>query len=309
MVASSSSPSKHHDHPALGIATFIGNMLVMALLSAGVRELVNRDYPLSEVLLFRYLFASGFFWIILLSTAGLAALATRRPIDHAVRSISGIVSLALLYFALTRIPIADAIAISYTAPIFITVLSIFLLGEVIGLRRWIAVFAGFVGVLLIAQPGSAGWDIGVVAAAGSAFTGALVAIWLRKLCSNEKSVTIGIFYNNFGSLVCLLWVLLSGWLTPRGNDLMLFIAFGLGCGIQQWLLTISFRYAEASLLAPFEYLAMVFAAIVGFVFWGEIPVLTTWIGAAIIAMSGLFIFVRRKKRMPAASPVEPVTID
>ncbi len=309
MVASSSSLSKPQDHPALGIATFIGNMMVMALLSAGVRELVNRDYPLSEVLLFRYLFASVFFWVILLSTAGLAGLATRRPIDHTVRSISGIVSLALLYFALTRIPIADAIAISYTAPIFITVLSIFLLGEVIGLRRWIAVFAGFIGVLLIAQPGASGWDIGVAAAAGSAFTGALVVIWLRKLSSSEKSVTIGIFYNNLGSLVCLLWVLLSGWLTPRGDDLMLFIAFGLGCGIQQWLLTVSFRYAEASLLAPFEYLAMVFAAIVGFVFWGEIPVLTTWIGAAIIAMSGLFIFVRRKKRMPAASPVEPATID
>ena len=303
---SSSQVGGHHDHPSLGIATFIGNLLLMALLSAAVRELVNRDYPLSEVMLFRYLFAAGFFWIILLSTAGLAELATGRPVDHAIRSVSGIVSLGLLYFALTRIPIADATAISYAAPIFITVLSIFLLGEVIGLQRWLAVVAGFVGVLLIARPGAGGWDIGVIAAAGSAFTGALVAIWLRKLSSSEKSVTIGTYYNNLGCLVCLAWVLLSGWLTPRSSDLLLFLGFGLGCGLQQWLLTVSFRYAEASLLAPFEYLAMVFAAIVGFMFWGEVPVLTTWIGAGVIAASGMFIFVRRQKRM---KPVEPFVIE
>jgi len=76
---------------------------------------------------------------------------------------------------------------------------------------------------------------------------------------------------------------------------LLLIAFALGCGLQQWLLTVSFRYAEASLLAPFEYLAMVFAAIVGYAFWGEIPVLSTWIGAAIIAASGLCIFTRQQR--------------
>jgi drug/metabolite transporter (DMT)-like permease len=309
MTVFSNQLSEHRDHPELGIATFVGNLLLMALLSAAVRELVNRDYPLSEVLLFRYLFASGFFWIILLSTVGLIGLTTRRPLDHTIRSVSGIISLGLLYFAVTRIPIADATAISYAAPIFITVLSIFLLGEVIGMQRWLAVFVGFIGVLLIARPGVDGWDIGVVAAAASAFTGALVAIWLRKLSSSEKSVTIGIYYNNLGSLVCLAWVLLSGWQTPHDGDLLLFLGFGLGCGIQQWLLTVSFRYAEASLLAPFEYLAMVFAAVVGFVFWGEVPVLTTWIGAAVIAASGIFIFMRRQKRMQNADPVEPVVIE
>jgi drug/metabolite transporter (DMT)-like permease len=299
----------HRDHPALGIATFVGNLLLMALLSAAVRELVNRDYPLSEVLLSRYLFASLFFWIILYSTTGAGGLATRRPLDHAIRSISGVVSLALLYFAITRIPIADATALAYAAPIFITVLSIFLLGEKIGMRRWLAVLTGFVGVLLIARPQAGSWDIGVIAAAASAFTGALVAIWLRKLSSSENPVAIGIYYNNLGSLVCLLWVLMSGWLTPRGEDLLMFLAFGLGCGLQQWLLTISFRYAEASLLAPFEYLAMVFAAIVGFIFWDEIPVLTTWIGAGVIAASGMFIFRRRQKLEKSDKPVEPVVIE
>ena len=290
------------DHPALGIATFTGNLLVMALLSAAVRELVEREYPLAEVLLFRYLFASLCFWGVLLSTAGIMALATRRPLDHAIRSISGVLSLGLLYFAITRIPLADATALAYAAPIFITVLAIFLLGERIGLRRWLAVFVGFAGVLLIARPQADNWDIGVAAAAGSAFTGALVAIWLRKLGRTENPAAIGIYYNHLGLLLCLGWVLLSGWLTPRGADLGLFLVFGLGCGLQQWLLTVSFRYAEASLLAPYEYLAMVFAAIVGYVFWGEIPLLSTWIGAAVIAGSGLFIFARGRKRRRETEP-------
>ena len=217
MLPSPAPVSQHRDHPALGIATFVGNLLLMALLSAAVRELVNRGYPLSEVLLFRYVFASSVFWVVLFSTAGLWVLATRRPLDHAVRGFSGIISLALLYFALTRIPIADATAIAYAAPIFITVLSIFLLGEIIGLRRWVAVILGFVGVLLIARPQTDNWDIGVLAALASAFSGAIVAIWLRKLSSSEKSVAIGIYYNGLGSLVCLGWVLAVGMVDAAGG--------------------------------------------------------------------------------------------
>ncbi len=307
MAASSDTLATRRDHAGLGIASFVGNLLLMALLSAGVRELVNRDYPLGEVLLFRYLFASLFFWLILFTTVGLAGLITQRPLDHAIRSVSGVVSLGLLYFAISRIPLADATALAYAAPIFITVMSIFLLGEKIGPRRWLAVIFGFVGVLLIAQPSAEGWDLGVLAAAGSAFTGALVAIWLRKLGRSEKPVAIGLYYNGLGSLVCGAWVLASGWLTPRGDDLILFLAFGVGCGLQQWLLTVSFRYAEASLLAPFEYLAMIFAATVGFVFWQEVPALTTWVGGAVIAASGLFIF--RRRRVRAAKAAEPAVIE
>ncbi|MFT5658392.1 MAG: drug/metabolite transporter (DMT)-like permease [Gammaproteobacteria bacterium] len=287
--------SQSRDHPTLGISTFIANLVLMALVSASVKAL-SVDYPLGEILAFRFAFAALFFWTILLSTTGLSGLSTRRPIDHAIRTVSGITSLSLLFFAVTQIPIADATALSYSAPIFITLLSIFLLKETIGLRRWLAIIAGFIGVLLIAQPGVAGWSIGMAAAIASAITGALVAIWLRRLSHTEKSVTIGLYYNTSGALVCLAWMLAINGILPTGEDLLLFCVFGLMCAAQQWLLTISFRYAEASLLAPFEYMAMIFAAIVGYLFWGEIPVLTTWLGAAVIAASGLFIFVRRQRK-------------
>jgi drug/metabolite transporter (DMT)-like permease len=294
--------SQRQDHPVLGIATFIGNLVLMALISASVKALSD-DYPLGEILLFRFAFAALVFWMLLLSTVGLSGLSTSRPFEHAIRTVSGITSLSLMFFAVSTIPIADATALSYSAPIFITLLSVFLLKETIGLRRWLAIFVGFIGVLLIAQPGGAGWSIGVAAGIASAITGALVAIWLRRLSSTEKSVTIGLYYNSTGALVCIIWVLSIGGVQPRGEDLLLFCLFGVICAAQQWLLTISFRYAEASLLAPFEYMAMIFAAIVGYIFWGEIPVLTTWIGATVIASSGLFIFVRRRSKLSAAKAV------
>ena len=288
--------SERRDHPLLGVIAFVGNILLMALISALVKTL-SPVYPLGEILLFRFIFATLSFWLILFSTAGIVALVTHRPMDHLFRSFSGIISLAMFYYAVSAIPIADATALAYAAPIFITLFSIFLLDEKIGIRRWLAVLMGFIGVLLIAQPGGAEWNPGFLAAIGSAVTGALVSIWLRRLSSSEKSVTIGVYYNSIGTLVCLAWVMVSGWLLPQGWDLLLFLVFGLMCAAQQWLLTISFRYAEASLLAPFEYLALIFAAIVGFVFWDEVPVLTTWLGAAVIAFSGLFIFKRKRQRI------------
>ena len=294
MVSIAPTASERRDHPFLGVSTFIGNLILMALISAVVKTL-SLTYPLSEILLLRFVFAMWFFWVILFSGAGIAALSTKRPLDHAIRSIAGICSLGMFYYAVTVIPIADATALAYSAPIFITLFSIFLLNETIGLRRWLAVIVGFVGVVLVAHPGGVDWNIGFAAAISSAITGAMVVIWLRRLSSSEKSVSIGLYYNSTGTLVCMAWVVYSGWVLPQADELLILLIFGLMCAAQQWLITISFRYAEASLLAPFEYLAMIFAAIVGYIFWDEIPILTTWLGAGVIAASGLFIFIRKRR--------------
>ena len=96
-------------------------------------------------------------------------------------------------------------------------------------------------------------------------------------------------------LVCLVLVLQSGWIIPDSADWALILVFGLMCGLQQWSLNVAFRFAEASAIAPFEYLAVVFAALAGYLFWQEVPVLTTWVGSIIIAASGLFIVRRRRQ--------------
>ena len=216
--------SERRDHPALGIATLVGNLFLMACISAMVKYLSTR-YPLGEILMFRFIFAALMFWTILLASFGFVGLRTQRPFDHAFRSVIGLTSLALLFFALTRIPIADATALVYAAPIFITVLSIFVLGETIGFRRWIAVFVGFFGVILIAQPGGESWNIGVAAAVTSAVTAALVAIWLRRLSSSEKSATIGVYYNSLGTLVCVGWVAWFGGVMPPIGDWWIWFGF------------------------------------------------------------------------------------
>ena len=284
-----------HDRPLLGIGLFLFNLTLMAILGAMVRKLSD-TYPLSEILLIRYFAAFLLFILVLrLGSEGWRSLKTVRPFDHAVRSSAGFISLALLYFAYTKIPLADATALAYSSPLFITVLSIVVLGEHIGLRRWAAVICGFIGVLLIAQPAGGDWNVGTLAATGSAFTGALVAIWLRRLSQSENPATTGFYYSGLGSLVCLLWVMQVGWILPASGDWPFLMVFGLLCGLQQWSLNVSFRFAEASAIAPFAYLAVVFAAITGYLFWQEVPVLTTWIGAAIIAASGLFIVQRRRQ--------------
>jgi drug/metabolite transporter (DMT)-like permease len=285
------------------------NLALMAVLSAMVKAL-GEVYPVGELLFFRFAFALLPFLFLLPTVGGLPALVTERPLEHAVRSVSGVLSISLFFFALTVIPLADATALAYAAPIFITVFSIPLLGEQIGPRRWSAVLIGFLGVLLIAQPTGASWgaswNVGTLAAVGSAFFGAFVCIWLRRLSISEKPLTITIYYNGTGMLLLGGWTLATGWVWPQGLDVLWLVGLGLIASLQQYLFTVSYRYAEASLLAPFEYCLLVFAAVIGFVFWGEIPALTTWAGAAVIIGAGLYVAYREariKRRQAGAGRV------
>lgn len=286
--------SEYRDHPFLGVGLFVGNLVVMAGLGAMVKVLTE-DYPVSEVLFFRFAFAIVAFVILLPKAGGLGSLKTARPAGHAMRTLSGIASLSLFYYAISVIPLAEATTLAYATPIFITVLSIPLLGEHIGVRRWTAVIAGFVGVVLIAQPGGGNWGWGALAGIGSAVTGALVSIWLRRLNATEKFTTIGLIYNVTGALLFGAWCLLAGWTSPTSFNLVLLVGFGLVAGLQQVMFTLSYRYAEASFLAPFEYLILVLAAVAGYAFWGEVPSLTTWLGSAIIAASGIFVMLRTRR--------------
>lgn len=289
--------SRYQRQPRLGVLLFVGNLVIMAMLGALVKMLAER-YPVTEILFFRFTFAIVAFLFMLPGAGGITSLKTSRPLEHAIRTASGLVSLSLFYIAVSTIPLADATTLAYSAPIFITVFSIPLLGEHVGFRRWAAVLLGFTGVILIARP--TGWTLGLgaLAAIGSAVSGALVSIWLRRLSSTEKFTTIGMIYNVTGAMVFALWCGSSGWIEPTGSDLVLLIGFGLIAGLQQIMFTLAYRYAEASFLAPLEYFILILAAAIGYVFWQEVPAATTWAGSALIACSGIFVIVRtRTKRV------------
>lgn len=285
----------------LGILMLMASLLTMAGMGA-LAKLLSGSFSVAQILLFRYALATLPFLLLLPRNGGIETLRIANPAGLAIRTFSGITALSLYFYAIATIPLADATALAYAAPIFIVILSIPFLGEVIGYRRWGAVVVGFVGVLLITQPGGAGWSLGYLAGVGSAFFGAVVSVWLRRLAPTERTATIAIYYNLTGALCFGAWVLMTGWTNPGLSEVALLILLGLLAGPQQYLLTASYRYAEASLLAPYDYIAMMFAAVIGYVFWSEIPALTTWAGCGIIAGSGIFVAYRERRATRPSIP-------
>jgi len=299
-MKSDGAASRLGDRPMLGILLLVACLVAMAGIG-GLAKVLSAHYSIAQILLFRFGFAVIPFLVMLPRHGGYDALRTRRLGDHAVRVFSGITALSLFFYAIATIPLADATALAYAAPIFIVILSVPILGEIIGYRRWVAVGTGFIGVLMIAQPGifagGLDWSPGYMAGVGSAIFGAVVSVFLRRMAPTERTSTIAIYYNTTGALFFGSWVLIAGWITPDTEDLLLLILLGALAGPQQYMLTASYRFAEASLLAPFDYIAMVIAALVGYLFWSEVPAMTTWFGCAIIAGSGIFVAYRERMVM------------
>ena len=287
----------------MGLTFYLLCLAFMVVISMIVKTAGER-LPVYQILLFRYALSLVPLGLMASRQRQSFTLRTRRPGDHAIRTLVGVTSIGLFFVAVNQIPLAAATTISFAAPIFCAVLSIPILGEVIGIRRWIAVTVGFVGVVVISLPGIHGlsvgefaWHIGVPAALGSALGGAFVNIYLRKLSDTENVLTTSIYYNGTGTIIFLVWVWIVGWVPMSASELALLVLLGLVAGVQQFALASAFRYAEASYLTPFEYLILVFAAAAGYFVWGEVPITTTWIGGIIIAGSGLFMVHRQRSKV------------
>jgi drug/metabolite transporter (DMT)-like permease len=219
------------------------------------------------------------------------AMRTGRPGTHAFRCAIGIVGMALNFYALTVLPLADVVAIGFTVPMFSSALSIPLLGEKVRIRRWSAVVVGFLGVLLVIRPGFGGQAATTLVPLAAALCNALALIWIRKLTATERSETI-MFYFMFSSSVVAALALPLAWRAPGALDLLLLVIIGLLGGIAQIMHTTAFRGAPVAMLAPFEYSAMLWAVIAGYLVWGDIPTWWTGAGTALIVASGLYILHR-----------------
>lgn len=227
-------------------------------------------------------------------TQGLQLLQTRNWRSHALRSLSGTVSVFCLFIAVTMIPLADATAISFTAPMFLTVLALVFLGEKIHRFRWTALGIGFLGVLIMIGPHlsfSQGVSLGVMAALGNAVFSAIAMVFLRSMSGREHAITIT-FYFSLTTMACAALTALQGWPVPTTTQWLLIVLTGLFGVFGQLLLTYSYRYAEASAIAPLDYSNMIMAVILGYVFFGEIPSLAVWIGAPLVVGAGLIILWR-----------------
>jgi drug/metabolite transporter (DMT)-like permease len=279
---------------ARATAQGIGLMIIAVALFATMDALVKwlgTTYPTLQIVFFRSLFAFVPLSWFLIRGGGLAAMRTQRPVQHAVRSLIGLSALICFFYSYSQMPLANAVAIGFAAPLFMTALSVPLLGEQVGPRRWIAVLVGFIGVLMIVRPDA---DIlsgaAPIALAGTVFY-ALAMIFVRKLSRTETSTSIVFYF----TLTC---TVISGvfmpflWVTPDAAGWVMLITVGLIGGLAQITMTNALRLADLSVVAPFDYTALLWTAGFGFLIWSEVPGIHVWIGTAIVVASGIYILYR-----------------
>lgn len=257
----------------------------------------SERYHVVQIIFFRAVFGTLVVLPFLMRGQGiLAQLRTGRPVLHLIRSIIGCLSLLAFFLSYQNLALADAIAISFVSPLFMTALSVPFLREQVGWRRWSAIGVGFVGVLIIVRPGGSLFNLFALLPIFGAFTYALVGVTIRVLSRTESSVTIVFYFGVFSSIVAGL-ALPFFWQTPQSaTDWLGQIGIGLVGGIAQLAMTNAFRLAPVSVVSPFEYSGIVWATLIGYMVWGDLPAAGTWTGAALVIGSGLYILHREALR-------------
>lgn len=285
------------DDRVQGIAFMLLAVGLFAVMDAMIKWL-GESYPTMQLVFFRSLFAFVPLALFLAREGGLRALVPNRPMQHLWRSAAGLIALTTLFYCFTVMPLANVIAITFAAPVFITALSVPMLGEKVGGRRWSAVLIGFAGVLIMVDPGAGMVDpVSLLAIFGTVFY-ALAIVLVRRLSRTETNAAIVFYFTLSCTLVsaaCLPFL----WVTPGLADFGLLAAVGLVGGLAQLSVTHAFRLAPLAVVAPFEYTAMIWAAFLGFFIWGELPGLNLWVGVSVVIGSGLYILYRETQlRLP-----------
>ncbi len=296
---------------ALKVASVCSFMVMVSLLKAA------QGIPTGELVFFRSFF--GIIPVIAVlawKRELLDGLKTSRLGGHLWRGVVGTLAMVLNFYALTQLPLPEAVTLNYAMPLMIVVLSALMLGEVVRLHRWSAVVIGFVGVLIIAWPrltlfsdGAANAAaIGVLAAIGGAAAGATAQVLVGTLVRTERSATV-VLYFLIASAVLSLLTLPFGWVMPDPRQAVLLIGAGIAGGIGQVLVTESYRRADLSVVAPFEYSSLLISVVVGYSFFGDVPTPYMWVGGIIVVASGLFIIYRERRLKIARPELRNVTPD
>ena len=257
------------------------------------------DYPVGQVLFFR-----GFCGIIPIlflipKDRFIDFYKTSRPFLHFKRCLAGLIALISIFIALRNLPLATVVSISFAAPIFTTIFSIFLLNEKVGFYRWLAVFVGFIGVIIISEPGFSSLNLFYIYPIIFCLGLSYVAIAIRKLSSTEPVWLIGFFFS-FSIMTLSFFTFYQNWIMPSFIDLFLLSMVGILGGLANLWLTQSYKFSEVSLVSPLKYLALVFAIIFGYFIWDEIPNIKTLVGSLLVIASSFIIFKREmtlKKRV------------
>ena len=251
-------------------------------------------YPFGEVFFARFFFGLIPIFLLIPKDKWSDFYKTTRPGLHAFRATCGTIAFICIFFGLRQLPLADVVSLTFGGPIFVTIASIIFLSEKVGIKRWSAVFLGFIGMILIIQPAFTELNYYYLSPILFCIFFAGVAISVRALSKTEPNYRIAFYFTVLCTVIGLC-TLPFGWVMPTTKDLFLFIIMGLCGSVANLLLTQSYRLAEASLVTPIKYLSLVYAITFGFIIWGETPKPLMLVGASLVILSSLIIFIREKK--------------
>jgi drug/metabolite transporter (DMT)-like permease len=284
-----------------GIAFKVASVLIFLIMSSLLKA--SQGIPAAELVFFRSSFGIVPVVAFIASQGELrSALKSNSVISQIWRGLVGTASMGLGFLALTKLPLPEAVTLNYATPLMIVVVSALFMQERVRLYRWSAVVVGLVGVVIIAWPrltlfsSGVGGDaaVGIVAALMACALAAVAMLLVRKLVQTERSSTIVLYFLVSSSVISAL-LLPFGWVTPTPLQAAYLVGAGICGGIAQILLTESYRHAEMSVVAPFEYSSLIFSVLIGYFFFGDVPTLYMLAGGVIVVGSGLFIIWREHR--------------
>lgn len=301
-----------------GVGLLVLSLLIFSLQDIAIKW-IGGDYPVSEIVLFRSIVALPTALLFVRAEGQRGLPTTRRRTLEYGRGLCLFLSFTTYMLGLAALPLADIAAIRYSGPLMITALSVLVLGERVEPRRWLALLVGFVGVLMIARVGSASFNLGSVFVLVSVLFYALSVLMTRRLRSTDSSATMA-FYSSLVYVVATAIMapltlavgevqahpsvafLFRAWSMPTLFDWAIMSGLGLVWASGMYLMARAYSLAQASVVAPFEYATLPINAAWGMLLWHEVPPATTWIGALLTVVSGIYIVYREQREQTAASP-------
>jgi len=281
----------------------VGSVLAFVAMSSLLKA--AEGVPSGQLVFFRSFFAIFPILVFLIWRGQLrSGIQTKNLPGHILRGFIGVVSMSLSFYALTKLPLPESVAIGYATPIFIVILSAVFLGEPVHLFRWSAVLVGLVGVAIMLWPRltvfssgeSLGGDqaLGALTALLAALFAAFAMLQVRKLTLTERTETI-VFYFSLSASIIALVSIPFGWVWPTPQQSVLLVVAGFIGGIGQIMLTSSYRHAHPSLVAPFEYSSLLLSLVIGYFAFGDVPTLLMLAGAGIVIASGIAVILREHR--------------
>jgi drug/metabolite transporter (DMT)-like permease len=282
------------DRPFRGIALILASTVFLGASDVTAKYL-SATLPSIEIAWIRFLVFALIMSPAMLPGSPLYALRTGRPGRQMMRGVALLASSLFFISGLRFLPIAEASATAFVSPLFVTALSIVFLGERVGLRRWLATAVGLIGVLIILRPGTSAFHAAAFFPLVSALAWACTLIMTRMMSGKEHVITT-MTYSSIAGVGILSALVPFVWVAPSWHDILFGVFIGAASTAGQWIVVLAFRYADASVLAPFSYSQLLWVSILGFIVFGEVPDVWTVSGAAFIVASGLYTAHRERIR-------------